>query len=112
MLWQSNVRTKLVFFFQAEDGIRDLYVTGVQTCALPISEGREVVLADQRDRGRPHPLQVERARPGEHEPSGEGIGTAGVVDAVHVGPPPRREAGVEALRRPRRLAHHDRWAGD
>src|SRR5690349_24172505 len=27
----------LFFFFQAEDGIRDLYVTGVQTCALPIS---------------------------------------------------------------------------
>src|SRR5256886_11366886 len=29
------------FFFQAEDGIRDLTVTGVQTCALPIS-GRDV----------------------------------------------------------------------
>src|SRR5690349_20952678 len=28
----------LAFFFQAEDGIRGLYVTGVQTCALPISE--------------------------------------------------------------------------
>src|SRR2546430_6000238 len=27
----------VVFFFQAEDGIRDLTVTGVQTCALPIS---------------------------------------------------------------------------
>src|SRR5690606_16119204 len=27
----------LVFFFQAEDGIRDFHVTGVQTCALPIS---------------------------------------------------------------------------
>src|SRR6266508_5276152 len=26
-----------VFFFQAEDGIRDGHVTGVQTCALPIS---------------------------------------------------------------------------
>src|SRR5256886_5876759 len=26
----------IVFFFQAEDGIRDLTVTGVQTCALPI----------------------------------------------------------------------------
>src|SRR5438874_6283690 len=25
-----------IFFFQAEDGIRALYVTGVQTCALPI----------------------------------------------------------------------------
>src|SRR5256886_12567581 len=28
---------RLAFFFQAEDGIRDLTVTGVQTCALPIS---------------------------------------------------------------------------
>ena len=27
------------FFFQAEDGIRDWSVTGVQTCALPISVG-------------------------------------------------------------------------
>src|SRR5436309_10302266 len=27
------------FFFQAEDGIRDFHVTGVQTCALPISLG-------------------------------------------------------------------------
>src|SRR5690606_40274052 len=26
------------FFFQAEDGIRDFHVTGVQTCALPISQ--------------------------------------------------------------------------
>src|SRR3712207_9019254 len=31
----------LCFFFQAEDGIRDIGVTGVQTCALPIlEEGR------------------------------------------------------------------------
>src|SRR3989454_12264200 len=27
----------IIFFFQAEDGIRDYKVTGVQTCALPIS---------------------------------------------------------------------------
>src|SRR5256884_3195309 len=38
------------FFFQAEDGIRDVAVTGVQTCALPISctteaTGRDVVLS-------------------------------------------------------------------
>src|SRR3989440_8517287 len=33
-----RVEGRLVFFFfQAEDGIRDLIVTGVQTCALPIS---------------------------------------------------------------------------
>src|SRR5256885_6758110 len=30
-----------VFFFQAEDGIRDYKVTGVQTCALPISVSRQ-----------------------------------------------------------------------
>src|SRR2546427_2077102 len=35
-----------LFFFQAEDGIRDLTVTGVQTCALPISP------EESRDRKR------------------------------------------------------------
>src|SRR5258708_21804498 len=30
-----------IFFFQAEDGIRDDLVTGVQTCALPISDASE-----------------------------------------------------------------------
>src|SRR3712207_3686875 len=33
----SKCRMFIVFFFQAEDGIRDIGVTGVQTCALPIS---------------------------------------------------------------------------
>src|SRR5215813_12825619 len=43
-----------VFFFQAEDGIRDADVTGVQTCALPISarpvicRAVEVTLATRR----------------------------------------------------------------
>src|SRR2546430_3961580 len=36
----SAVPHCLFFFFQAEDGIRVLTVTGVQTCALPISWGR------------------------------------------------------------------------
>src|SRR2546429_1474751 len=36
---EMGVRLFIVFFFfQAEDGIRDVAVTGVQTCALPISE--------------------------------------------------------------------------
>src|SRR5699024_12010147 len=34
-----GVRDLYFFFFQAEDGIRDRNVTGVQTCALPILEG-------------------------------------------------------------------------
>src|SRR5262250_2464975 len=50
------MRYFLFFFFQAEDGIRDTSVTGVQTCALPIfAEGvkRAVPAADQLyfDRG-------------------------------------------------------------
>src|SRR5690606_41151803 len=32
----SSCSFLFVFFFQAEDGIRDFHVTGVQTCALPI----------------------------------------------------------------------------
>src|SRR5215211_8494996 len=34
-----NLLRMFFFFFQAEDGIRDHCVTGVQTCALPISRG-------------------------------------------------------------------------
>src|SRR5205809_1858442 len=36
----------VVFFFQAEDGIRDVAVTGVQTCALPIYLAWQQVLGD------------------------------------------------------------------
>src|SRR2546427_9624254 len=62
------------FFFQAEDGIRDLTVTGVQTCALPIfgfvallefARGELLValkpglaLGLARLRVLPHPLQL------------------------------------------------------
>src|SRR2546429_2657816 len=45
-LWvvQHSSESQVVFFFfQAEDGIRDVAVTGVQTCALPIL-GRDVVI--------------------------------------------------------------------
>src|SRR6266511_2963338 len=47
----------LIFFFQAEDGIRDFHVTGVQTCALPIAgcailPRRSRALRGARDRPR------------------------------------------------------------
>src|SRR2546422_8403205 len=35
--WKISPTECVFFFFQAEDGIRDVAVTGVQTCALPIS---------------------------------------------------------------------------
>src|SRR5690606_41574717 len=37
-MWRTrHLQCGVLFFFQAEDGIRDFHVTGVQTCALPIS---------------------------------------------------------------------------
>src|SRR5260370_16177934 len=48
----NTMGTTSVFFFQAEDGIRDSSVTGVQTCALPISVAmrlRNRVIADLLD---------------------------------------------------------------
>src|SRR2546427_4608178 len=41
------------FFFQAEDGIRDLTVTGVQTCALPISGRRGARRQDREEQPPP-----------------------------------------------------------
>src|SRR2546421_2474852 len=43
------------FFFQAEDGIRDLIVTGVQTCALPISGRLATLPTSQRSPRAPGP---------------------------------------------------------
>src|SRR5256885_14717623 len=42
-----------VFFFQAEDGIRDYKVTGVQTCALPISGAAELTALTSHGFTRP-----------------------------------------------------------
>src|SRR5690349_24987475 len=63
------------FFFQAEDGIRDLYVTGVQTCALPIlaaEHRRDLVeeLAAVEHRIRPGPCATQDRRR-RFEPSAE-----------------------------------------
>src|SRR5687767_15474401 len=53
----------LFFFFQAEDGIRDKLVTGVQTCALPISGLRPA--GRQGDPGRAWPeASAQRGRGG------------------------------------------------
>src|SRR5258708_15563741 len=58
----------LYFFFQAEDGIRDDLVTGVQTCALPISRQ-----AQERRPGASEPREYFLALHSEHR------GPAGVA---------------------------------
>src|SRR2546422_2509198 len=56
------------FFFQAEDGIRDVAVTGVQTCALPISGGTKgagKAIADRFQRGGATVIITARSAPTE-----------------------------------------------
>src|SRR2546429_7312006 len=64
--------TFFFFFFQAEDGIRDVAVTGVQTCALPISrtENQAGAIRERsgrvaRDLGARHRRRSEERRVGK-----------------------------------------------
>src|SRR5207244_8685314 len=59
----------LIFFFQAEDGIRDDLVTGVQTCALPISHRPEGTALAGRCARAGCPAVPGRARDAEHHRS-------------------------------------------
>src|SRR2546429_7053229 len=51
-LWLFSSSLTGFFFFQAEDGIRDVAVTGVQTCALPISLRQRGALPRVRRQGQ------------------------------------------------------------
>src|SRR3989454_12533029 len=60
---RNGLTAFLFFFFQAEDGIRDYKVTGVHTCALPISASLEPYLSRMR-RGGADVLLLAAERPG------------------------------------------------
>src|SRR5947209_12118279 len=52
------VENESIFFFQAEDGIRDIGVTGVQTCALPIFVREKLWPAGKAPRQVDHDLPI------------------------------------------------------
>src|SRR5205085_5833630 len=87
----STTQESEIFFFQAEDGIRDLTVTGVQTCALPISRpdrpaggGAGRTRRRSPRRGSPLPRSVPcRSVPLPARPMGE-IGRASCRERVEV----------------------------
>src|SRR5438046_10107925 len=94
----------MFFFFQAEDGIRDWSVTGVQTCALPILPG-----------GNPSPPRERRCAPGAGS-RGTFVGAGDHREAVRAQPPERarseeRRVGKEC--RSRRYTYLDKksWGG-
>src|SRR5207244_5422616 len=92
------------FFFQAEDGIRDDLVTGVQTCALPISGSRgpgEGWRARRRTACR-----QSRRRPGRRRrpprwsgrpPEGRRAGRAGSGSPRQIGRASCRERGANSV---------------
>src|SRR5256886_5511631 len=86
------------FFFQAEDGIRDLTVTGVQTCALPISGG--VVLEDEEAQ-----IEARRARR-ERERRLEGRPLPRRVEGLSEPRVPRLEQGREDRKSTRLNSSH------
>src|SRR5439155_2130171 len=69
----------VVFFFQAEDGIRDGHVTGVQTCALPIS--RATLLSGGGDGATLPPPSRGRVR---HDRTTHEIGRASCRERVSI----------------------------
>src|SRR3989338_1388721 len=88
------------FFFQAEDGIRDGTVTGVQTCALPIcrqlrqGEGRGRFVLQRRR----HIARIEREADGHENHQDEEYGQ-GKQEASHAGTPAVTPAPTLARRR-------------
>src|SRR5207248_6128838 len=73
----------LCFFFQAEDGIRDRTVTGVQTCALPIFRNRTVYAPESEP---PEASAGAAASAGAGAPEAAGADAA-VVEAAVAAPP-------------------------
>src|SRR5205809_3720980 len=95
-----------VFFFQAEDGIRDVAVTGVQTCALPIA-GRfardaEGWIAEARSGGR-QPIVV----------GGTGLYIRALADGLFREPPfdPQRREQLRHWSESLEGSDLARWAG-
>src|SRR5205807_3198695 len=91
------------FFFQAEDGIRDYKVTGVQTCALPISMTIATVWwaaskRSRRARRSPH-LNAKKKRAARSSTSWRRCGAVWKVAAHRRRGRAARESHREALRR-------------
>src|SRR5229473_5963009 len=89
------------FFFQAEDGIRDKLVTGVQTCALPIwhRNGKRLAMRDRAQRRRAEPV---------HREDGERYQIGGDAGGRHRAAGAYSDDGKMPLARPR--GHAVSWS--
>src|SRR5205807_6879103 len=94
MLCELPTIHRFFFFFQAEDGIRDYKVTGVQTCALPIlSQSPSCARLDLRSQDT-DPLWSTRS--GRYEKNSSGLFFGGVAILMRPG---RKRGGANAYHR-------------
>src|SRR5687767_15603960 len=109
---RTAVSGYLLFFFQAEDGIRHKLVTGVQTCALPIFVA-QVLGGDLEAAGGAHAVAEGALARGDQDRAGQDLAQIG--DLLEV---PRRGGGVEVPggrseeRRVGKEGSSGRWAVD
>src|SRR3712207_8678194 len=91
---QMLLSIKLIFmrsmfiFFQSEDCIRDICVTGVQTCALPICAGDQRIVEYRRasaDRARPGSARLVLRMPDDESNHNGGLLLFGPDDLLYVG---------------------------
>src|SRR5687767_1568262 len=94
------------FFFQAEDGIRDKLVTGVQTCALPISF-EDAAQADRNDTRVGHAVARALRLAGQH-PGARERAAARDHPVARFDPDARRRVDAGAATAPGRGARHAR----
>src|SRR5256886_7003157 len=96
-----GLSVRWVFFFQAEDGIRDLTVTGVKTCALPIYPERGWrVMRRLSNRARQHSLdnRLPAGSEGPVQPGGDGSSEISSRELLH-GRSEERRVGKECRSR-------------
>src|SRR5256885_6945236 len=104
MRGRRRIGSRVFFFFQAEDGIRDYKVTGVQTCALPILDDAVLPAAGGR-------LQAAgdvgpEADAAGAEIDGPEVGPIGAADRAAAGP----VAGVRSEERRVGKECRSRWS--
>src|SRR5690606_40159679 len=99
-------------FFQAEDGIRDFHVTGVQTCALPISTTRQTPRSERGGRA-PTARASARGRRTTPAPARESVAEVQLQDESCAPPlPPRQRRDIAGRSEERRVGQEGgcRWA--
>src|SRR2546423_7068527 len=107
----TQTAISIFFFFQAEDGIRDKLVNGVQTCALPICDEQGIKL----DRGGGEAMTARMYYDNDADPealAGQTVAIIGYGSQGHAHAQNLRESGIDVRSEERRVGKEcrSRWS--